>query len=590
VAAAAAAGGAGGGLPPGAAVWITTGGTLPAGADTVVPVEDTEAVLSGGKDEEEAVVIRARPPPKNGVREAGSDVRVGDVLLRAGQPLTPPAIALLLSADIATVSVTPVPRIGVLSTGDELREAGAHGDGGGVVDSNRPMLLAAIAAAGWVGVDLGHVADDEAGVAARLAALTGDSTAADSRVDILVTTGGVSMGDRDYVKPAVAALGEVHFGRLAMKPGKPAMAASVRAAGSSRRTLLLALPGNPVSAWVCFHLLAAPVARILARQPTALPPTVRATLLDGIALDPERPEYHRACVWYDVATGGLVARSTGGQASSRLASAVQANALLVIPAGTGALTPPHVVEALLVGALLAPTDLPPAAADVTRLGGVPVGGATCACGARHAAPAPAPPPVASGGAAPHPSLTHAAPAPAGGGGTTATTYRVAVLTVSDRASRGETEDAAGPRAAAAAAAAGGGRATLVVSARAVVPDDAAAIRDAVQRWLASEAPPHLILTTGGTGFSVRDGTPEALRPLITRPAPGIAHAMFAASFAKTPMAAVSRYEAGMITPSRAAPGGTLVVQMPGSAKAVAECMDAIAGILPHALALLASPT
>lgn len=586
-------------LAPGAAAWVTTGGAVPRGADAVVPVEGTAPVAPGATPGAEAAVdIVDAVQPGDNVRPAGSDVAAGETLVRAGAELGAGDVAALLSCGIRRVRAWRRPVVGILSSGDEIVDAAAGGAGaadGAVIDSNRPVLAHVLRAAAASVVDLGIVADCAADVAAAL-------EAAASTCDVVVTTGGVSMGDRDFVKPLLGRLGRVVFGRLNMKPGKPTTlavlerpatrdAASASDGGraappATRRVLVFALPGNPVSAWVGAHVLVAPALRHMAGVPwaAALPPSVPVRLLDArLPLDAERPEFHRATVWAasDAEGGGLVARSTGPQASSRTLSLSGANALLWLPparAGGGAFAGPALVRALLIGPVLAEGAVDAAVRGGSRAapaagGG---GGGDCRCGrAAPLPPFPGPSPFAPHVAAPAEHVPVA----------------LCVLTVSDRCSRGVAADTSGPAIVRHLTAASPRLAVRVVEC-ACVADDETAIYGTVARWcgvdgrggegsvLHGPAVASLVITTGGTGFGLRDVTPEALRPLLRRPAPGLVHAMLEVGRAATPLAALSRYEAGV------AGAATLVIEMPGSAKAVAECLGALDPLLPHVLALL----
>jgi gephyrin len=638
-------------VPPGAVAWVTTGSPLPAGTNAVIGVEASQPVDAGGvPGAESAVRLTATVAVGDNVRPAGSDLARGAVVFGQGHTLTAPDVATLLSAGITRVRVVAGPRVGLLSSGDEIVDAAAAaaaaGDGAApadgtdadaaavaatnaVIDSNRPMLTALLAGSGvrHTVVDCGLIRDDLAAITAGIAAAVSDPA---SGVDVLVTTGGVSMGDRDFIKPAVEALAAryggtsaVLFGRLNMKPGKPTTCAVLDvplpgdAGGTGarrRRVLVFSLPGNPVSAFVGYHTLLAPAVRALAGAPweASLPPTVAVTMLDTLVCDPERPEFHRATVWAPApaaapapapATAALLGRSTGSQASSRLASTVGANALVWVPKGSATLTAPVVLTGYMIGPLVPAAALPRELADPRNTRAAPPGGGGgCKCGMVHedAAPAAGPAATASVAAAsPSPQQASGAYPPHQTSPPARLTVNVGVLTVSDRCAEGATVDAAGPAVVEwltkAWAVGSAGKVALGAVTTAVVPDDAELIRATVEAWTRAPVwPPaagpagatdagapvtHLVVTTGGTGMGPRDGTPEALRSLITRPAPGLVHAMLAASFRATPMAALSRYEAGLTS------GGTLVVQLPGSPKAVRECLDALAAVLPHALAL-----
>jgi gephyrin len=245
-----------------------------------------------------------------------------------------------------SVPVFPRPKVALLSTGDELVDPGQPLRPGQIRDSNRATLHAVVTAAGGKPVDLGIARDDRADLAARIDA--GLAVA-----DVLVTSGGVSMGELDYVKSILETAGEVHFGRLRMKPGKPLTFATVAVEG--RQRLVFGLPGNPVSSLVTFYLLGVPALRKLAGWPDPHLRRIRVYLAQPLPLDSYRPEYHRAMLAWDATVengrGGLVAHSTGNQASSRLLSMRSANALLELPQGDGILPAGAQVSALLIGEL-----------------------------------------------------------------------------------------------------------------------------------------------------------------------------------------------------------------------------------------------
>lgn len=617
----------------GAPVYVTTGGALPRGADAIVKIEDAVVDDAGG------VTFSAAPPIGEGVRAIGSDIRRGEELFIPGHELTAADVGGLMLARVREVSCAVRPRVGILSSGNELVDAAYATSASSpssfpleevadepVWDANAPMLSALVTEFGGIPWECGVVRDDRAITLLAIASAAWKS-------DVLVSTGAVSMGDADHVKPAleelargararvgadgeiasiesgsagegasgeldatrtIAISGRVVFGRLMMKPGKPATLALLRfdcvEVGLPAKTcVILALPGNPVSAWVCAHVLLAPTIRRLRGVPWALSHAPRADvyLEWDAALDSERPEFHRASV-FDVAGRGLCARSTGGQASSRLASTAHANALLWLPAATQetrVLRAGARVTAHLVGPLRA---LPPPlvhTANAASGGGQNVGGG-CACSERVVG--------VGGGAqapvrAPHNTTEKRMQTRAG------------VLTVSDSCFSGTAIDESGP---AAASLLGGAlgvpsahstQGTPSIEIR-IVPDDIDAIRAALLEWA-----PHkdLIVTTGGTGFGPRDVTPEATAPLLARRAPGLVAAMMSAGLARTPLAALSRPEAGVMLTNTVVGGGvgvvrekhaTLVVNLPGSVKAVHECLHPLLSVLPHAIKLMDNKT
>jgi gephyrin len=337
-------------VTPGTVAYITTGAPLPPGADAVVMVEESEPVdlssYHGYTKNTRAVRIHSAVRPGADVRPVGYDVAVGQMLLPAGTRLGAAEIGLLATAGLTAVSIHPAPRVALLSTGDELVAPGTPLAPGQIYDSNRPTLAAAVAAVGGDVLDLG-IAGDAPG--ALEAAIWRGLDAA----DVLITSGGVSMGNLDLLKPLLDRIGVVHFGRLRMKPGKPCTFATVMHAG--RQRLIFALPGNPVSSLVTFYLLGAPALRKLAGWINPRSTRVQVTLTQALPLDAYRPEYHRAVVHWDAALhagrGGFRAESTGSQASSRLLSMRSANALLELPQGEGVLAAGSSVTALLIGEL-----------------------------------------------------------------------------------------------------------------------------------------------------------------------------------------------------------------------------------------------
>jgi len=296
---------------PGTAVRIMTGAPLPPGADAVVPFE-------GATEAKGHVTLSTAATSGQNVRPPASDVRAGETVLAAGTRLGPPEIGLLASLGQATVMAHPRPVVAVLATGAELVAPEATPGPGQVRDSNSLALAAAVAEADCTPLTLGAVPDQEP--ALRAAILDGLSSA-----DVLLTSGGVSMGVKDLVKPILADLGTIHFGRVAQKPGKPLTFATV--SGKP----VFGLPGFPVSSLVCFENLVRPALRLLAGHTALWRPEVPVRLTHDVRRDRERLEFVRATVKLNC--GVLWATPTGAQASSRLASLVGANALLRVEPG-----------------------------------------------------------------------------------------------------------------------------------------------------------------------------------------------------------------------------------------------------------------
>ena len=327
-------------VTPGTAVRITTGAPLPRGADAVVRVEATEPA------EDHVIVHQEIVSPGENIRQVGADLRRGSLVLPAGTLLGPAEIGLVAGLGRNPVPVRARPRVSVLSTGDELVEPGEPVGPGQIRDSNRFSLVAALRSEGAEIVWSGKAPDERE----PLRALLQQRIAAS---DVVVTSGGVSMGELDLVKALLGELATVHFRRVFMKPGKPLNFAT---AGEDGRVLFFGLPGNPVSALVSFELFIRPALATMggrmnferSRVPVLLahetPPT-------------DRIEFQRATVRVGP-DGRLVAATTGGQASSRLASFLGANALLVIPPRAEAYQAGERVDALLLAPPLGLEDPP----------------------------------------------------------------------------------------------------------------------------------------------------------------------------------------------------------------------------------------
>lgn len=374
-------------LQPGTIARITTGAPLPPNANAVVMVEDT-VLASSTPDGQEEATIEILPEdirPGENVREPGSDVTLGSKILSRGDLISPAGgeIGLLASTGTRTVKVFKRPRVGVLSTGDELVE---HDDprklvGGQIRDSNRPSLLSCLNSWGFETVDLGIARDTPS---SELEQALRDSLRGVGRaslsVDVIITTGGVSMGELDLLKPTIERTlgGTIHFGRVSMKPGKPTTFATVpfkESASDSSATvqqerkskLIFSLPGNPASALVTLNLFVLPSlhklsglgesSQAIPMKPWMAPqlglPRVAVVLTHHFPLDPKRTEYHRAVVTGSRSDGRLYATSTGvegvGQRSSRVGSIARANALVVLRPGRGVGIKGEIVEALMMG-------------------------------------------------------------------------------------------------------------------------------------------------------------------------------------------------------------------------------------------------
>lgn len=326
---------------PGTVARITTGSPLPPGADAVVMVERTRE--ADGRVE----IGQARIAPGENIRPIGVDMARGQRVLDVGTPIGPAETGLLASLGQAEVFAHPRPRVAILSTGDELVEPGQRPGPGQIRDANRYALACALAELRVPVVRSAIAPDQEAATRATLT----DALAA---ADVLITSGGVSMGQLDLVKGLLDELAEVRFGRLFMKPGKP-----LHFATTPEGKLIFGLPGNPVSALVGFEIFVRPALLKLAGHRDPVRPRVAVALAHPITPG-DRPEFQRAVVRQG-AGGRLVAATTGAQASSRLASLVGANALLALPARREPFAAGERVEAILTGPL--PGDGRPTTSD-----------------------------------------------------------------------------------------------------------------------------------------------------------------------------------------------------------------------------------
>jgi molybdopterin molybdotransferase len=311
------------------AVRIMTGAPIPPGADAVIPLE--EAV------ETDSVVRLPAVEAGSYVRLAGHDTRAGESFSLPGEPLTAASIGVLASLGIGVVEVRLRPRVAILSTGDELAPPGAPLGLGQIHDANGVALAAAVAEAGGE-AHLLPIAPDEADAIESLARRGA------AEADVLVVSGGVSVGHHDLVRSTIERLGSLDFWRIRVQPGKPL------AFGRIGERPVIGLPGNPVSALVTFELFVRPLIRAMLGLTGDGRLHVRARVAERIAKDAERRAYLRVRVSLD-GEAGYVASSSGGQASSQLRPLAGANALLVVPEGVEAAEPGERYEAILLGAV-----------------------------------------------------------------------------------------------------------------------------------------------------------------------------------------------------------------------------------------------
>ncbi|GAB1866256.1 Gephyrin [Camponotus japonicus] len=311
---------------PGTCVRVNTGAPVPDGATAVVQVEDTKLISKSSNNmEEEEIEIMTQPVEGQDIRPIGCDIKKGSLVLKSHTSISSIEMGLLAACGCKQVTVNNLPSVGILSTGDELQEAGEFLKPGHVYDSNRITLITLLKENGYYPLDFGIAIDDESTMVHKI-------MEAIEKVDILVTTGSVSMGDRDMLKPILERYfkATIHFGRVNMKPGKPTTFATCMY--HSRKKYFLCLPGNPVSAIVTAHLFLLPLLNEM-RGDFFEPIIVQAMLMSTYNLDP-RPEYVRVILkWSDNEIYPL-AYSTGDQISSKLLNCKGANALLMLPGRT----------------------------------------------------------------------------------------------------------------------------------------------------------------------------------------------------------------------------------------------------------------
>jgi molybdopterin molybdotransferase len=320
-----------GALPPGGCVRITTGAMLPEGADTVVMQEYVRL-------EADRVFLPGDVRTGDHVRRPGEDLRAGATVLPAGLLLCAADLALAASVGAATLAVHALPRVALFTTGDELRPLGTPLPPGAIYDSNRYLLTALLARLGVPVVDLGIVADDPAATRAAF-------EAARDQADVVLSSGGVSVGDADYVRDVFAALGEIRFWRIRMKPGRPL------AFGRLGDAWFFGLPGNPVSSAVTFIEFVRPaLLKLMGTDPAPLP-RMRARLAAPVRKAPGRTDFQRGLLGH-AADGTLSVRSAGGQGSHVMSALAAADCLMVLPAEAGDLPAGAEVDVeLLTGVL-----------------------------------------------------------------------------------------------------------------------------------------------------------------------------------------------------------------------------------------------
>ncbi|XP_069064985.1 gephyrin isoform X4 [Pleurodeles waltl] len=332
---------------PGQVMRVTTGAPIPCGADAVVQVEDTELIREsddGTEELEVRILVQARPGQD--IRPIGHDIKRGECVLAKGTHMGPSEIGLLATVGVTEVEVNKFPVVAVMSTGNELLNPEDDLLPGKIRDSNRSTLLATIQEHGYPTINLGIVGDNPDDLLNAL-------NEGISRADVIITSGGVSMGEKDYLKQVldIDLHAQIHFGRVFMKPGLPTTFATMDLDGV--RKIIFALPGNPVSAVVTCNLFVVPALRKMQGILDPRPTIIKARLSCDVKLDP-RPEYHRCILTWHHQEPLPWAQSTGNQVSSRLMSMRSANGLLMLPPKTEQYVELHkgeVVDVMVIGRL-----------------------------------------------------------------------------------------------------------------------------------------------------------------------------------------------------------------------------------------------
>lgn len=311
-------------IQSGEAIRIMTGAQVPDGVDTVVMQEHTKT------PEEGTVIITTIPKPYANVRKEGDDLKTGQIFLAKGKKLSPTDLAFLATQGIAEVTVSRKLRVAFFSTGDELRSIGETLGNGEIYDSNRYSLYGLLSNLGIELVDMGVIPDDRH-------AIENAFTTAASVADAVITSGGVSVGEADFVKETLEKLGQINFWKISMKPGKPL------AFGTLGKSLFFGLPGNPVSVIATFYQFVQPALKRMQGQKIVLPLTIKAKTSEFLKKRPGRTNFQRG-ILEQSESGELTVRNAGTQASHVLTAMSRANCFIVIPAESGSIEAGEMVD------------------------------------------------------------------------------------------------------------------------------------------------------------------------------------------------------------------------------------------------------
>ncbi len=312
-----------GAVNPGECVRIMTGAKLPPDTDTVIMQEHVER-------EDDSIRIGAGHKAGQNVRHPGEDIEKDKAVLHAGRRVTPADLGVLASLGIPEVAVLRKLRVVFFSSGDELRGVGEELEEGQIYDSNRYTLHGMLTRLGVDFTDLGVIRDTPEDVRAAFEKAAGMG-------DVVITTGGVSVGDADFIKDTLAQMGEVNFWKLAMKPGKPL------AVGRLGEALFFGLPGNPVSVMATFYQFVQPALRRMAGETAYERLTLRVRTMTSLKKHPGRTDFQRGILHHDE-NGELVVRSTGMQGSHVLTSMSLANCFIILPRESGSIEAGEMVE------------------------------------------------------------------------------------------------------------------------------------------------------------------------------------------------------------------------------------------------------
>lgn len=315
----------------GQCIRIMTGALLPAGADTIIMQEQVER-------QGEAIRIGAGHKPGQNVRRAGEDITVGQTVLSTGKLITPAELGILASLGVTEIKVKRRLRVSFFSTGDELRAVDESLSPGQIHDSNRYTLLGMLTRLGIESHDLGVVRDSRERITEALLQAANVS-------DAVITSGGVSVGETDYVKETLEAIGQVNFWKIAMKPGRPL------AFGKIGNALFFGLPGNPVSVMTTFYQFVQPALRHMMGQSTKHAMLFKVPCATRLKKSPGRMEFQRGVLEYDTA-GALVVRSTGEQGSGILSSMSLANCFIALSTECAGVETGDIVEVQLFEGLI----------------------------------------------------------------------------------------------------------------------------------------------------------------------------------------------------------------------------------------------